>query len=137
MQLKAASLASISDCADCHTLWQQQQHHHRAAHSIPRPAARRGATNKIASNCSCSISTLRGDWCGRRSVRVAVHASATVDRPWLEASDLKGKPACSEGVLNFYTHTLCPYAQRVHLTLIEKVWRPLPGLPATNTCDAV
>eukprot|EP00208_Stichococcus_sp_RCC1054_P003822 CAMPEP_0206140884 /NCGR_PEP_ID=MMETSP1473-20131121/11004_1 /ASSEMBLY_ACC=CAM_ASM_001109 /TAXON_ID=1461547 /ORGANISM="Stichococcus sp, Strain RCC1054" /LENGTH=253 /DNA_ID=CAMNT_0053535217 /DNA_START=226 /DNA_END=988 /DNA_ORIENTATION=+ len=36
------------------------------------------------------------------------------------SSDLKGKPACSEGVLNFYTHTLCPYAQRVHLTLIEK-----------------
>lgn len=39
---------------------------------------------------------------------------------WIEGSDLSEKPSASADVL-FYTHTLCPYAHRVHPCLLEKV----------------
>ncbi|KAK9867166.1 hypothetical protein WJX84_010666 [Apatococcus fuscideae] len=38
----------------------------------------------------------------------------------LDGSRLKGPPPCEPGQLTFYTHTLCPYAERVWLTLLEK-----------------
>jgi hypothetical protein len=50
-----------------------------------------------------------------------------------EAARLK-KPLTSNGLV-FYTHTLCPYAQRVWLTLLHKVngiWRRARHLQAVQ-----
>ena len=59
-----------------------------------------------------------------------------VHRQFIEGNTLSG-PLDDSKELIFYTHTLCPYAQRVWLTLLEKVgtglacvkWTDLPGLP--------
>jgi hypothetical protein len=40
--------------------------------------------------------------------------------PWLEGRDLTEKPKPKGDEVIFYTHTLCPYAHRVHLALLEK-----------------
>lgn len=57
---------------------------------------------------------------GRRlAVPPTLHAAAHAR--WIEGKDLPGKPQQQGNQILFYTHTLCPYAQRVHLTLLEKV----------------
>lgn len=61
----------------------------------------------------------------RRSSVAAPGATgaAPITSPWLEGRDLQAKPQLKGDELLFYTHTLCPYAQRVHLALLEKVTR--------------
>jgi hypothetical protein len=46
-------------------------------------------------------------------------APATI-ASWIEGSDLTEKPTPKGNAFLFYTHTLCPYAHRVHLALLEK-----------------
>lgn len=49
-----------------------------------------------------------------------MHPRTSFGSTWLEGADLSEKPSAAADVI-FYTHTLCPYAHRVHLCLLEKV----------------
>ena len=61
---------------------------------------------------------------------------AAAPRPdaWIEGKTLSEKLESGDGLI-FFTHTLCPFAQRVHLTLIEKVRQALcaGGVNAAHT----
>ncbi|KAK9855133.1 hypothetical protein WJX84_007344 [Apatococcus fuscideae] len=54
------------------------------------------------------------------SRQVAASAATAPHFRVLEGNRLKGPPASEPGLTTFYTHTLCPYAERVWLTLLEK-----------------
>ena len=54
-----------------------------------------------------------------RSTGSCAAAPATITS-WTDGKDLKKKPTPKENEVIFYTHTLCPYAHRVHLALLEK-----------------
>ncbi len=45
--------------------------------------------------------------------------------PWADSDRLGGPPITEPGQVTFYTHTLCAYAERVWLSLLEKRARGL------------
>lgn len=70
--------------------------------------------------CTSDLSSIRYSRRTRKDSRIlnALGVKAAEMRVY-EASKLRG-PLESRDLV-FYTHTLCPYAQRVWLTLLEKV----------------
>ena len=73
--------------------------------------------------------------CQATSYRVAASAATTPRFKVLEGSRLQSPPSSEPGLTTFYTHTLCPYAERVWLSLLEKA-RACPTVlqrkPPTN-----
>lgn len=63
------------------------------------------------------IGKVRSRFGSQERVSVASQASRKVQ--YFEASEFS--PGQGNAVLNFYTHSLCPYAQRVWCALEEKV----------------
>lgn len=57
----------------------------------------------------------------RHSSAAAPHAAAATTTHWIEGKDLSAKPQPKGNEVLLYTHTLCPFAQRVHHALLEKV----------------
>ncbi len=125
MQSVASTVTSFGICSSCNAP-QQLRRRHSVRRSAPSHTSELVNPEFLSSlvqpsmqrNAHAQPHRSRCTW----AAAMVAHAGCGGGK-WLEASSLEAKPQCSDGVLNFYTHTLCPYAQRVHLTLLEKVRR--------------